>query len=187
MARVCQRHEMPADSFLCPFRKGLERVAVALRVAEWREDADVRCQTVVREARHLVDQVEHWLAVDAGEQPVGAVDKIEPRLTRVHELVETIRPDFKVEQHSKIVIRALTQQRRPAVADAVEEVVILRQTLDVDLVAVSREVSSDWQNSDDVAEPLRVGDADFHREKTIVRMFFILLSLVRILSSGCPQ
>ena len=187
MARVCQRHERPANSIPCPLCQSLERVSVELRVAERREDADVRCQTVVREARHLVDQVEHWLAVDAGEQPVGAVDKIEPRLTRVHELVETIRPDFKVEQHSKIVIRALTQQRRPAVADAVEEVVILRQTLDVDLVAVSREVSSDWQNSDDVAEPLRVGDADFHREKIMVKMFGIVLSLLRILSSGFPK
>jgi hypothetical protein len=48
-------------------------------------------------------------------------------------------------------------------------------------------VPRDWQDSDDVSKPLRVGDADFHREKTIVRMFCILLSLVRILSSKFPQ
>jgi hypothetical protein len=48
-------------------------------------------------------------------------------------------------------------------------------------------VPRDWQDSDDVSEPLRVCDADFHREKIIVKMFCILLSLVRILSSGFPQ
>ena len=81
----------------------------------------------------------------------------------------------------------MTQQRRPAVAHAVEEVVILRKALDQHLVAVSRKVPRDWQDSDDVSEPLRVGDADFHREKIIVKMFCILLSLFRILSSGFPQ
>lgn len=165
-----------------------EPIVPRLRVAKRRKNAHFTGKSVAFEAVVFVDQIEVRFAMDVRELGTYSEHEILPRFPAASELVIAMRPDFEVDDSAEAFRFAQFPERRSHVGNGTENSDILRQALDVDLVTLSREMTRNRQDADDVSESLTVYETDFHRRNAIVRMFGAQESSsgLRTSSSGLP-